>query len=75
MQEINSLSCRQRFEKLEILNIPSLYIYSLMLFVVDNLHNFQTNSSVRDINTRYNNQLHVPSVTLSAIQMYYLLCC
>ena len=73
MQEINSISCRQRFEKFDILNIPSLYIYSLMLFAVDNLHYFQTNSSVHNINTRYNNQLHVPSVTLSVIQMHYLL--
>jgi hypothetical protein len=28
------------FKKLEILPIPSLYIYSLMLFLVDNLHYF-----------------------------------
>ena len=72
MQGINSISCRHWFEKLEILNIPSLYIYQLTLFAVDNLHNFQTNSSLHNINTIYNNQLHVPSVTLSAIQMYYL---
>ena len=75
MQGINSSFYRHWFEKFETLNIPSLYIYPLMLFAVDNLHNFQTNSPVRDINTRYNNQLHVLSVTLSAIQMYYLLCC
>jgi hypothetical protein len=39
-----------------------------MLFLVDNLLYFQTNSSVHDINTRYKNQLHMPSVRLSAIQ-------
>jgi hypothetical protein len=55
------------YTKLEILPIPSLYIYSLMLFLVDNLHYFQTNSSVHDINTSYKNQLHIPSVRLSAI--------
>jgi hypothetical protein len=32
------------------------------------LHYFQTNSSVNDINTRYKNQLQIPSVRLSAIQ-------
>jgi hypothetical protein len=63
-------SCRKWFKKLEILPIPSLYIYSLMMFLVDNLHYFQTNSSVYDINTRYKNQLHIPSVRLSAIQRY-----
>jgi hypothetical protein len=55
-------------KKLEILPIPSLYIYSLMLFLVDNLHYFQTNSTVHDINRRYKNQLHIPSVRLFAIQ-------
>jgi Iap family predicted aminopeptidase len=61
-------SCRKWFKNLEILPIPSLCIYSLMLFHVDNLHYFQTNSSVHDINTRYKNQLYIPSVRLSAIQ-------
>jgi hypothetical protein len=61
-------SCRKWLKKLEILPIPSLYIYSLMLFLVDNLHYFQTNSSVHDISTIYKNQLHIPSVRLSAIQ-------
>jgi hypothetical protein len=55
MQVINSSSCRHRFKKLEILITPSLYIYSLILFAVDNLHYFQTNSSVHDINTSITN--------------------
>jgi hypothetical protein len=45
------------FKKVEILPVPNLYIYSLMLFVVVNLHYFQTNSLVHEITTRYNNQL------------------
>jgi hypothetical protein len=60
--------CSKWFKKLEILPIPSLYICSLMLFLVDNMHYFQTNSSVHDINTRYKNQLHISSLILSAIQ-------
>ena len=65
MLGISSMSsCRKWFKKLEILPIPSLYIYSLMLFVVDNLHYFPTNSSVHKINTRYKNHLHIPSVRL-----------
>jgi len=75
MQGINSSSCRHRFEKLEILNTPNLYIYSIMLFAVDKLHYFQTNSSLHNINTIYNNQLHVPSVTLSAIHINYIFFC
>jgi len=39
-----------------------------MLFVFDNVLYLQTISSINKINTRYKNQLHVPSVRLSAIQ-------
>jgi hypothetical protein len=41
MQGINSNSCRHWFKKLEILNTLILYIYSLMLLVVDKLHYFK----------------------------------
>ena len=61
-------SCKKWLKKLESLHIPSLYIYSLMLFVVDNLHYFQTNSCVHKINTRHKNHLHIPSVRPAAIQ-------
>jgi hypothetical protein len=39
-----------------------------MLFVVDNFYYFQTTSFVHGINTRYNNNLHLPSCRLSTIQ-------
>jgi hypothetical protein len=39
-----------------------------MMSVVNNLDEFQTNSSVHGINTRRKNQLHTPSVKLSSIQ-------
>ena len=78
MLGISSMSsCRKWFKKLEILHIPSLYIYSLMLFVVDSLHYFPTNSSVHEINTRYKNHFHTHSLrllysgtTCSAIKIY-----
>ena len=31
-------SCRKKFKKLDILPIPRLHIFPLILFVVDNLH-------------------------------------
>jgi hypothetical protein len=74
MQGINSSSCRRWFKKLDIINKRRLYIYSLMLFVVNNIHYFPTISSVHEINTRYSNQLHVPLVTLSATHRHYLFC-
>jgi len=60
-------SCRKQFKKLEILHIPTVYIYSIMS-VFDNMLYWHTNSSINEINTRYKNQLDVPSVRLSAIQ-------
>jgi hypothetical protein len=37
-----------------------------MLCVVNNLHYFQTNSFLHETNTRYENNLHIPSVRLAA---------
>jgi hypothetical protein len=69
MLEIGSrCSCRIRFKVLEILLVPSLYIFSLMMFVVNNVDEFQTNSSVHGINTRCKIQLHIPSIRLSSIE-------
>jgi hypothetical protein len=39
-----------------------------MMFVVNNPNNFETNSALHSINTRYKNQLHRPTVNLSSIQ-------
>jgi hypothetical protein len=36
-------SCRSLFMKLYILPVPCQYIFSLMMFFVDNQENFQTN--------------------------------
>jgi hypothetical protein len=55
-------------KKLDILTVPCLYIYSLMLFVVKSPNIYQTNTSVHGRNTRQQNKLHVPSVRFSSIQ-------
>jgi hypothetical protein len=57
-------SCRRLFKKLE----PSQYIYSLMSFFFGNEENFQTNSSLRSINTRNKHRLHRPIANLSCFQ-------
>jgi hypothetical protein len=36
-------SCRSLFKKLDISPVPCQYIFSLMMFVVDNQENFQIN--------------------------------
>jgi len=45
---------RQLLMKLGILPLMSQYIFSLLLFIVNNKALFQMNSEIHSINTRYN---------------------
>jgi hypothetical protein len=58
-------TCRGLFKKLRILPIPCVYLFSLMMFVVNNFDKFQTNNSVHGVNTRNNEHLHRPIIILS----------
>ena len=66
-------SCRL-FIKVEILPVPSHYIYSLMNFFVSNQENFQTNSSIHTIITSNKHHLHRPSPNLSCFQKSAFYC-
>ena len=61
-------SCRKLFKKLEILTVPSQYIYSLISFLIVNLDKFLTNSSVHSINKRNRHHLQRPIANLSCFQ-------
>jgi hypothetical protein len=61
-------SCRGLFKKLDILPAACQYILYLMLFIVDNLEDFQTNAYIHGLDTRNKNQLHLPMVNLSCAQ-------
>jgi hypothetical protein len=65
-------SCRTWFIKSDILTVPSFYIFSFMMFVVNNADNFQDYSPVHSINMRHKNQLHIPLVKFSSIQICVL---
>jgi len=58
---------------LDVLTVPCLYNYALMLLAVKYLNIYQNNSSVRDMNTRQQNKLHIPLFRLSSLQrgVYY----
>ena len=61
-------SCRQLFKQLQILPLPSHYIYSLLVFVKKNRKLFLSNSEIHELNTQYNQNLHLPSTNLTMVQ-------
>ena len=66
-------SCKPLFQRLEILTLPSQYIFSLTKFLTLNLEIYKFNSTVYDINTRHKLKLHMPSTKLTMYQrgVYY----
>ena len=66
-------SCRKLFVELKILPLTSQYIFSLLLFVVNNRNYFIPNSVYHDSNTGHRNDLHLPQATLAMYQkgVYY----
>jgi hypothetical protein len=61
-------SCRSLFKNLEILPVPSQYVYSLMNFFVNNQEKVQINSSVHNINMRNKHHLYRLTANLSCFQ-------
>ena len=53
-------SCREYFEKLNILPLQSRYIFSLVLFVINNKNQFAANSEIQGTNTRKKSNVHQP---------------
>jgi hypothetical protein len=43
----------------------SIYIYTLLLFIINNKNIFVTNNKVHEHKTRFNNNLHLPAVNLT----------
>jgi hypothetical protein len=74
-QQSPRTSCRCLFKQLEILPVPCQFIFSLMNFIVSNQENFQTNSSIHNINTRNKHHLHRPNANLSCSQKSIFYAC
>jgi len=65
-------SWRELFKELKILTLSWQYIFSLLLFIVNNRDYFVSNS-VHHNNTRRKNDLHLPQVSMAMYQkgVYY----
>jgi len=57
-------SCREVIKSMEIMTY-SQYIYSLVLYTINNKHLFDTNNEIHKYRTRNNNNLHCPMANLS----------
>ena len=69
----NRESCRNLFKELNILQLMSQYILSLLTFVSNNREQYFANSEVHNINTRHTSNLHLPRAHLNVYQkeVYY----
>jgi hypothetical protein len=68
-------SCRKLFINLEVLPLPSQYIFFfLLMFMIRNRNQFLINPEVHHINTRQHANFHQPSVNVAKYQkgVYYL---
>ena len=61
-------SCRQLFKQWQILSLPSQYNFLLLVFVNKNSSLFLSSSELHDLNTCFNNNLHLPSTNLTLVQ-------
>ena len=61
-------SYRNLYKQLQILTLPSQHIFSLLIFVVRRRNLFVANSEIHNINTRFNQNLHLPSTKLTLVQ-------
>jgi hypothetical protein len=61
-------SCQHSYKQLQILMLPSHYIFSLLVFGVKNRDLFLSISEIHDINTHYNYNLHLPTMNLTLVQ-------
>jgi hypothetical protein len=66
-------SCRNTFKTIKILPFYSQYIFSILIYIINNRHLFITNQEVRNVNTRSNLKFHVPGSNLAKFQkgLYY----
>jgi hypothetical protein len=70
----NTVSCRSLFKKFQILLLKSQYMFSLLMFVVQNKTLFLTNNENYNLDTKQRNSLYLPQANLTTYQKgsYYL---
>jgi hypothetical protein len=57
----NRVSCRDYFKQLKILPLQSQYVFSILMFVANNINYYNFCSDIHDIKTRHTKDLYQPS--------------
>ena len=65
-------SLRYLFKEINILTLPSLYIYENIMYVRKNLHKFKLNSDHHNMNTRNKDKIAVPRFRLCKTNKSFL---
>ena len=60
--------CRNLFKKLQILPLTSQYMFSLLMFGVQNKNLFLTNNENHNLDTRQRNIMYLPQAKLTICQ-------
>jgi hypothetical protein len=68
----NRDSCHKSFKNLKILTLVSQYIFSLLIFILDNRDDYICNYDIHKRNTTQGTNLHQPMVSLSLYQKSFL---
>jgi hypothetical protein len=68
MESRSKDSCIKLFTSLEILPLPSVYIFSLLRFVIKYKELFTTNNETHNYGTRQHLDIHYPSANLKKFQ-------
>lgn len=61
-------SCKPIFKELQILTVPSLYIFKTLLFVKSNFHTICDSQTKHNHNTRFKNDLQYPIHRLQLVE-------
>jgi hypothetical protein len=61
-------SCTDAFRDFRILPLQSQYIFSSLMFVVNNMDLYHTTSQILGLNTRHNLELYCPQTNLTIYQ-------
>jgi hypothetical protein len=60
----NRVSCREYFKQLKILPLQSQYLFSILMFVANNINHYKFCSQIHDITTRHTHDLYQPTSSL-----------